>query len=123
VANPNRITCFNFWIFPVLTPWQDYWAGELNALQNPFDSRYIQTGAGTGFQAHGLLSMLNSWVHEKPGPIPPPQFSAENLIAYVQANMAHQAVTTINIGIYQDATVEQSSLDVMRQLRQAVRAK
>src|SRR6266478_2199026 len=48
VGNPSRITCFNFWIFPVLTPYQDYWAGELNSLQNPFASRYIQRGAGKG---------------------------------------------------------------------------
>jgi hypothetical protein len=123
VGNPNRITAFNFWIFPVLTPWQDYWAGELNSLQNPFDSRYIQKGAGTGFQAHGLLSMLPSWVHSETGPIPPPQFSNEDLIAYVKANMEHQAVTTINIGIYQDGTIEQSSLDMMRQLRRAIREK
>ena len=123
VGNPARIICFNFWIFPVLTPWQDYWAGELNTLQNPFDSRYIQRGAGTGLQAHGLLSMLPSWVHGETGPIPPPQFSTEDLIAYVRANMEHQAVTTINIGIYQDGTIEQSSLEMMRQLRRAIREK
>ncbi len=123
VGNPSRITAFNFWIFPVLTPWQDYWAGELNALQNPFESRYIQRGAGTGFQAHGMVSMLQSWVHSETGPIPPPQFSAEDLIGHVKANMEHQAVTTINIGIYQDGTIEQSSLDMMRQLRRAIREK
>jgi hypothetical protein len=123
VGNSGRITAFNFWIFPVLTPWQDYWAGELNALQNPFESRYIQRGAGTGFQAHGMVSMLESWVHSETGPIPPPQFSAEDLIAHVKANMEHQAVTTINIGIYQDGTTEQSSLDAMRQLRRAIREK
>jgi len=39
------------------------------------------------------------------------------------ANIKHQAVTTINIGIYQDATVEQTSLDMMRQLRRAIRGK
>ena len=122
-GNPGRITAFNFWIFPVLTPWQDYWAGELNSLQNPLESRYIQTGAGNGFQAHGMLSMLPSWVHSEAGPIPPPQFSAQDLIAYVKANMEHQAVTTINIGIYQDGTIEQSSLDMMRQLRRAIREK
>ena len=121
VGNPDRITAFNFWIFPVLTPWQDYWAGELNRLQNPFPSRYIQRGAGEGFQAHGMLSMLESWVHSELGPIPPPQFSTGDLIAYVKANMGHQAVTTINIGIYQDGTIEQSSLDMMRQLRRAIR--
>lgn len=123
VGNPGRITAFNFWIFPVLTPWQDYWAGELNALQNPFESRYIQRGAGTEFQAHGMVSMLESWVHTETGPIPPPQFSTEDLIAHVKANMEHQAVTTINIGIYQDGTIEQSSLDMMRQLRRAIREK
>ncbi len=123
VGNPGRITAFNFWIFPVLTPWQDYWAGELNSLQNPFESRYIQRGAGTGFQAHGMVSMLESWVHSETGPIPPPHFSAEDLIAHVKANMEHQAVTTINIGIYQDGTIEQSSLDTMRQLRHAIREK
>jgi hypothetical protein len=123
VGNPGRITCFNFWIFPVLTPWQDYWAGELNTLQNPFDSRYIERGPGTGLQAHGLLSMLPSWVHGETGPIPPPQFSAEDLITYIRANMEHQAATTINIGIYQDGTIEQSSLAMMRQLRRAIRGK
>jgi hypothetical protein len=123
VGNPGRITAFNFWIFPVLTPWQDYWAGELNALHKPFESRYIQRGAGTGFQAHGMVSMLPSWVHSETGPIPPPQFSTEDLIAHVKANMEHQAVTTINIGIYQDGTIEQSSLDMMRQLRRAIRKK
>jgi hypothetical protein len=39
----------------------------------------------------------------------------------VKANMEHQAVTTINIGIYQDGTIEQSSLDMMHQLRRAIR--
>jgi hypothetical protein len=120
-GNPGRITAFNFWIFPVLTLWQDYWAGELNTLHSPFESRYIQRGAGTGFQAHGMVSMLQSWVHGEAGPIPPPQFSAEDLIAHVKADMEHQAVTTINIGIYQDGTIEQSSLDMMRQLRRAIR--
>jgi hypothetical protein len=122
IGNPSRITAFNFWVFPVPTPWQDYWAGELYALQNPFPSRYIQTGPGTGFQAHGTLSMMpSSWLHGEPRPIPPPQFCTEDLIAYVKANIAHQAVTTINIGIYQEGTVEESSLEMMRRLRRAVR--
>ena len=68
-----------------------------------------------------MVSMLPSWVHSEAGPIPPPQFSTEDLIARVKANMEHQAVTTINIGIYQDGTIEQSSLDMMRQLRRAIR--
>ena len=67
--------------------------------------------------------MLESWVHSETGPIPPPQFSTEDLIAHVKANMERQAVTTINIGIYQDGKIEQSSLDMMRRLRRAIRGK
>lgn len=112
VGNSSRITAFNFWTFPVQTPWQDYWAGELYSLQNPFSSRYIQAGPGAGFRAHGTLSMMPaSWLHGELGKIPPPQFSAEDLIAYVKANVEHQAVTTINIGIYQEGTIERSSLE------------
>ena len=70
-----------------------------------------------------MVSMLPSWVHSEAGPIPPPQFSTEDLIAHVKANMEHQAVTTINIGVYQDGTIEQSSLDMMRQLRRSIRGK
>jgi hypothetical protein len=120
-GNPARVTAFNFWVFPVLTPWQDYWAGELNELHKPFQSRYIQRGAGKGFQAHGMLSMLPSWCHSEPGLIPPPQFTADDLIAYVKSNVANQAVTTINIGIYQEGTIEGSSRQMMLKLRQAIK--
>jgi hypothetical protein len=68
-----------------------------------------------------MVSMLPSWVHSETGRIPAPQFRTEDLIAHVKANMEHHAVTTINIGIYQDGTIEQSSLDMMRQLRRAIR--
>jgi hypothetical protein len=54
-----------------------------------------------------MVSMLPSWVHSETGPIPPPQFSTEELIGHVKANVEHQAVTTINIGICQDGTIEQ----------------
>jgi alpha-L-fucosidase len=92
---------------PIEAVYRYYWAGELYAPQNPFESRYIQRGAGAGFQAHGMVSMLPSWVHSETGPIPPPQFSTEELIGHVKANVEHQAVTTINIGICQDGTIEQ----------------
>jgi hypothetical protein len=120
-GNPARLTAFNFWVFPVLTRWQDYWAGELNELHKPFQSRWIQHGPGKGFQAHGMLSMLPSWCHSKPGPIAPPQFTADDLIASVKSNVENQAVTTINTGIYQEGMIEESSRQTMLKLRQAIK--
>lgn len=121
IGNPDRLTTFNFFEFPVLTPWQDYWAGELNSLQNPFRERYIKRGPGKGLQAHGMVSMSPEWIHTKPGPITAPQFSAGQLIAYVKANIAHEAVTTINIGVYQEGTTSNEHREMMHQLRRAIR--
>ncbi len=28
IGNPKRIATYNFWVFPVQNPWQDYWAGR-----------------------------------------------------------------------------------------------
>ena len=68
-----------------------------------------------------MVTTQPGWIHGVPGPFPAPAFSAEDPIAFVKANMEHQAVTTINMGIYQDGTVAQSSLAMMRQLRQATK--
>jgi hypothetical protein len=114
-------------VFGGATPaWSKTFARRSNhlrhtVLQNPLESRCILSGAVKGFQANGMVSILPSWAHNETGPIRPTRFNAEDLIAHVKANMEHQAVTTINIGIYQDCKIEQSSHDMMRPLRRAVR--
>jgi len=52
-GDPGRITAFNFWIFPVLTPWEDYWAGELNALHNPLGLVTYRRGLAQDFRPTG----------------------------------------------------------------------
>src|SRR5437879_7326222 len=62
-------------------------------LFRSFPSRYIQRGAGKGFQAHGMLSMLEPWVHSERGPIPPPQFSAEEDRKSTRLNSSHRCIS------------------------------
>ena len=31
IGYSDRIVTFNRWIFPTVTPWQDYWAGEIDS--------------------------------------------------------------------------------------------
>ena len=121
-GNPDRILGLNFWIFPRVTPWQEYWAGEIGGLHLPATGRTIEYSAGRGLQFHTLLMLENIWAHSKPNtPMELPQFSAEDLINYVKECMEKQGVVTINMGIYQEGTVGKESLKVMQALRRAIR--
>jgi hypothetical protein len=110
-GNPDRIISFNFWFYPRVTPWQEYWAGEINSPQKPATGRYIE-----------LLMLEDIWVHVAPNAeMERPRFSEEQLIRYVKACMANQGVVTINLGIYQEGTIGKESLKIMQALRKAVR--
>ncbi len=122
VGNPDRIIALGYWIFPVTTLWQDYWAGEITHRQKPAESRYIKYSAGDGLQWHGLFTLEGSWGHGRPDTeMRAPTLSAEELIDYVRACMEKGGVLTINMGIYQDGKVGIESLKVMQALRRAIR--
>jgi hypothetical protein len=122
IGNPGRITAFNFWILPICTPWQEYWAGEIGSPGVPPESRYIQRGAGPGLQAHSLLFLDAPWVHSKPDAVmESPRFSAETLSNYIQECMTHQGVVTVNLGIYQDGIIGTEAAALMTEVRKKVR--
>jgi hypothetical protein len=122
VGNPDRITAFNFWILPVSTPWQEYWAGEIGSPGVPPASRYIERGAGAGLQAHFLLFLDAPWVHGKPDTeMESPHFSTAALTDYIQQCMKSQAVVTVNLGIYQDGIIGPQAAECMAGVRQKIR--
>jgi len=121
-GNPDRIIALNYWIFPVTTEWQEYWAGELGSPQRPHTARYFEDGPAKGLQSHSLLMLDAPWVHDKPNtPMELPRFTDEELISYVKACIANQGVVTMNLGIYQDGTIGEATLEQMKALRKAIR--
>jgi Alpha-L-fucosidase len=122
-GNPNRMVAYNYWAFPIETQWQDFWAGELTDLPvKRFGSRYIRRGAGKGLQAHAAIRLDDPWFHITANtPIQPPRYSAAQLTAYIKTCMEDQSVVTFGVGIYQDGTVSEPSLQVLRQVRRAIR--
>jgi len=97
--------------FPVLTPWQDYWGRRAQRSSQSFLGLvYLQTGAGAGFQAHAdaIHAAIMGGI-TKPARFHRLNSGGGGLDRIREGpNMEHQAVTTINIGIYQDGTIEQS---------------
>ena len=121
VGNPDRIISYNFWIFPDETPWQEYWAGEIDSPLKPVSKRYIEYTVGEGLQLHALIMLEGVWVNETPNTeMEQLTFSEEELISFVKSYMAKRGVVTINLGIYQDGTIGKKSLKVMQALRGAI---
>ena len=121
-GNPGRLVAFNSWIYPVETPWQDYWAGEVGDIVRPATSRYNASATAIGLQSHFLLYADAPWVHSlADAEMEPLRFSDESLIDFVKHNAAKEAAVTINLGIYQDGSIGEAARRQMAALRQAIR--
>ncbi len=121
-GNPARLVAYNSWVYPIETPWQDYWAGEVGEIVRAATSRYSASGTAIGLQGHFLLFADAPWVHSLPdAEMEPLRFSDEALIDFVKKNTAKEVPVTINLGIYQDGTIGEAARRQMAALRQAIR--
>jgi hypothetical protein len=53
--------------------------------------------------------------------MPPPRFTADQLTKYIGDCMKNGGAVTINLGIYQDGTVDPKALQVMEEVKQRIR--
>jgi len=60
------------------------------------------------------------WVQQK-AEMPKPQFDAQRLGDYVSKCMANGGAVTINLGIYQDGSVDPKAVDVLKEVRERIR--
>jgi len=85
IGNSNRVYCINFWLYPLVTAWQDYWAGEVSYPIIPPDGPIITCGAGRGLPYFALLFLVGRWVYQTKDPesggIPSPRISGEEITA------------------------------------------
>lgn len=123
IGNPNRLVAYNFWIYPVETEWQEYWAGEANGLRPP-RARYMGRGPAPGLQQHSAWITDAPWGHAKlDTEMEPPRFTDEQVIEYVKACMKTGAAVSFNLGIFQDGTIGAATMKQMQALRKAIRGK
>ncbi len=119
-GNSKRVIAVNSWIYPNVTEWQDYWAGETaNPVGLPVDGTNAH-GPGQGLRYQALLIMEPYWVQQKLE-MPKPQFDAQKLGDYISGCMKNGGAVTINLGIYQDGSVDPRAVDVLKEVRQRIR--
>lgn len=122
VGNPNRIFCLNSWIYPSVSPWQEYWAGEVASPVAVPENGFMKEGPAPTLPYQALLIMEPYWVQEK-AQMPDPRFTSLGLSKYIRDCMENKGAVTINLGIYQDGTVGEKALNVMKEVRQQIRIK
>lgn len=96
------------------TTHQDYWSGELVNLKTPPTGRYLENG----LQWFGWTCMdFRAWVHtKKDTEIPKPLYPDEELTTFVRTCNSHQAPMTFNVGIYQDGSMAEASVEQLHRL-------
>jgi hypothetical protein len=86
----------------------------------PLKGTTQENGPGAGLRYHALLIMEPYWVQQKVA-MPRPQFTAQKLGDYIAQCNANGGAVTINLGIYQDGTVDSKAVDVLKEIRQRIR--
>ena len=119
-GNKDRIICLNSWIYPAVSPWQDYWAGETASPISPPENGFLKEGCVTDLPYHVLLIMEPYWVQEK-GEMPDPRFNADELSDYIRKCSENGGAVTVNMGIYQNGAVGEKALQVMKDVKNQIR--
>ena len=114
---PDRLVTYNAGIGETFlyTTHQDYWAGEMAELDRPPSGRFL---SGSGLQWHGWTTLdTPHWVHTEPdADIPPPRFPDDELATFLAQCRRCRCPMTFNVGIYQDGTMAEASLQQLRRL-------
>ena len=118
IGNPKRIIALNSWLYPIVSEWQDYWAGEVYTPGVIPKDHIIKNGPGKGLQFHTLLALEDDWAHTALNTkIKSPRLQTDSLINYIAACQGKGPVT-INIEIYQDGSIDEAALAEMEKIKQ-----
>jgi hypothetical protein len=127
-GNPERLVCYNPWVLPRATDFQDYLCGEgydfLKLWDGlPADGTGIYTaGPYKGLQAHTNFILEQDWVHSRrETEIPSPGYAQDQFVRDMKAGIVHGVVPSVNLEIYQDIGVGEASLDYMKAAKQAIK--
>lgn len=123
IGNPNRLVALNSWLYPSVSEWQDYWAGEVFDPGTTPENKIIRSGPGKGLQFQSLICLQGDWTHTPLNTkVHPNRLSAAEMANYISACEGKGPVT-INIEIYQDGTIGEESLGTMEKLKQLLKKK
>lgn len=132
-GNKDIVLCYNPWIFPRMTEFQDFFAGEieLNANNVNLHNKYLPVGGNGIFNGgphKGLKATYtgrlepNEWAHiYKDKEIDSPSLTEEELVSIINQSIERKNLPMINLRIYQNGDISPDSYQLMRKLNQAIK--
>ena len=131
-GNKDFVICYNPWVFPKLTEYQDYYAGEVgltveaSGKDNPYlpigGSGVFEGGSQDGLQATytGVLEP-GDWTHTyRNKVIEAPLLSSEDLIKIVKESNKRKNLPMMNVRIYQDGTISPDTYKLLTILKNSL---
>lgn len=131
-GNKELVICYNPWIFPRLTEFQDYYAGEVglsvesSGRENPYlpegGSGVFTDGPQRGLQATytGVLEP-GEWTHiYKDTDIPAPLFTAGELVRIISESNRRKNLPMMNIRVYQDGSISAQTYKLLKDVKHAL---
>jgi len=128
-GNPSRVICYNPWIWPRCTDFQDYFCGEGYGFLKVRDNLTADgfgiflSGPQKGLQAHTNFTLESDWCHSRPETaFPSPRIPKGTFVSGVSSAIAPGIVPSVNLEIYQDGGVGPASIECLKSLKAVVTA-
>lgn len=120
-GNPERIITYNNYVGARGTDFQDYVSYEWYMPLPNNENGIMKDGRYKGLQAHTAFITENDWgVHLPNQPIVP-SLSADEAVSRIVQSMQHNQVLSYNLMMYEDGTMNPSSVQMMIYVKNAAK--
>jgi Alpha-L-fucosidase len=121
-GNPKRLICYNPWIGPSITPFQDFYCGEgFDGKETPYkiNNGLIEDGPQKGQQLFGNFIFDGpEWGINKPNTVilPPNNWSADKIIQMTKRLEAEHYSVAFNLLVYENGEIGQASYEMLKEV-------
>jgi hypothetical protein len=119
-GNPKRVVCYNPWILPSLTPFQDFWCGEnFTGEATPYQlvNGMVENGPQKGLQLFGNFMFDGpDWGIRKPDTvIQDTRWTTEKIVELTKRLEKERYSVAISLLIYEDGSMNPVNVGVLRE--------
>ena len=119
-GNPKRVICYNPWIIPSLTPFQDFWCGEgFNGQTTPYSlaDGVVVKGPQQGLQLFGNFMFDGpDWgIHRPNTVIANTRWTTDQIVKMTRRLEKERYSVAINLLMYEDGSMNPENVAILKE--------